>query len=301
MIVSHILGGLGNQMFQYAAGLALAREFDVSHRLDVSGFSEYALHHGFELERIFNCSIEIASRADIRNVLGWQCPLPIRQVLGHRRFSLIRRRNFVVEPHFQYWAGIRNSPRDCYLVGYWQSERYFKQVEPAIRQAFTFRYPLVGKNADYLAQVSCENTVSLHIRRGDYVNNAKTNAIHGLLPLSYYQKAIAHMTRSKEGSQFFVFSDDIEWARQNLKLDAPCMFIGHNHGAESYRDMQLMSHCHHHIIANSSFSWWGAWLNPDPDKIVIAPKKWFANANTVSDLFPPGWVELGLETPCTSR
>lgn len=135
--------------------------------------------------------------------------------------------------------------------------------------------------------------VSLHVRRGDYVSDARTHAAHGLCSIDYYRAAVRYIIDRVEAPEFFVFSDDIAWARGNLDISHPCHYLDHNRGAESYNDMRLMSLCHHHIIANSSFSWWGAWLNPRDDKIVVAPARWFASGNRrLDDLFPPGWVTL---------
>jgi hypothetical protein len=136
------------------------------------------------------------------------------------------------------------------------------------------------------------NAISLHVRRGDYANNPKTKATHGLCSLDYYQASVRQMAQKVARPHFFIFSDDMEWVQGNLKIDFPCVFVEHNRGAESYNDMRLMSLCKHHIIANSSFSWWGAWLNPNMEKIVIAPRKWFASQTAVPDLFPAGWIIL---------
>ena len=292
MIVSNIIGGLGNQMFQYAAGRALSLERGQMLRLDVSGFAGYALHQGFELQRVFDCPVEIASEADVRRILGWQFSSGIRRILVRPSLAVIRRDGFVVEPHFQYWPEIKHVPRDCYLVGYWQSEKYFCEVASVIRADFTFKVPLVKRNAELAEQIGNVNAVSLHVRRGDYAKNPKTKATHGLCPLEYYQSAIQYVVERIDQPSFFIFSDDVPWVMENLKIDFPCRYVDHNQGAESYNDMRLMSLCRHHIIANSSFSWWGAWLNPDPEKIVVAPKKWFANNNEVNDLIPQGWVTL---------
>lgn len=292
MIVTEVIGGLGNQMFQYAAGQALGEEKGQPLLMDMSGFTGYRLHNGFELNHVFIGPFAMAKKKDIRRMLGWRAPSFARRVLKRRYMAWARGTSFVLEPHFHYWKGFFSVPDDCYLAGYWQSERYFKHIETAIRQAFAFKHPLTGKNAEVAAQIAKGNAVSLHIRRGDYAKDPKTHAAHGLLSLSYYQMAVTHLAQAIGNPRFLVFSDDIDWARKNLQLDFSCEFIGHNQGTESYRDMQLMSLCDHHVIANSSFSWWGAWLNPNPDKIVLAPKKWFANANDVSDIFPPGWVVL---------
>jgi hypothetical protein len=127
------------------------------------------------------------------------------------------------------------------------------------------------------------------VRRGDYINNVKNNATYGECSLDYYRAAIAYISERVVRPYFFIFSDDISWVQDNLKLDVPCQYVEHNYGVDSYNDMHLMSLCRHHIIANSSFSWWGAWLNSRPEKIVVGPRKWFVNDNNVMDRFPADW------------
>ncbi len=292
MIVTNLLGGLGNQMFQYAAGRALSLRHETTLRLDISGFENYGLHQGFELQRVFASPIEIATAADVQNILGWQSSRKIRRILLRLSWAVLRRQGLIVEPHFNYWPELISAPRDSYLVGYWQSEKYFIDNAAILRSDFTFRLPLNADNEELAATIDQANAVGLHIRRGDYVNNSNTKATHGLCSLDYYHAAIKYVAERVETPRFFVFSDDIAWAQENLKLNFPCQFIGHNQGASSYIDMQLMSLCKHHIIANSSFSWWGAWLNSNADKIVIAPRRWFASQADVRDLFPSGWVTL---------
>jgi len=292
VIVTKIIGGLGNQMFQYAAGIALALEKNTTLALDVSGFENYELHQGFELQRVFNSIFEIASKADIQRLLGWQSSPRVQRIVSRKPFSLLRNKNFIVEPHFQYWPSINYLTGDCYLSGYWQSEKYFSDVADQIRESFTFKIPLENQNAELAKQISQVNSVSLHVRRGDYANNPKTISTHGLCSLEYYESAISYLTERVQQPDFFIFSDDIEWVKNNLKIDYPHQYVEHNLGSESYNDMRLMSMCQHHIIANSSFSWWGAWLNPNMDKIVVAPKCWFANQTDLQDLLPTGWKKL---------
>jgi hypothetical protein len=292
LITTHIIGGLGNQMFQYAAGRALSLAKQVPFSLDISDFSGYRLHQGFELQRVFNCPIRIASEAEVRALLGWQSWSLARRVLARPALSILRRQEYVFEPHFNHWAGISDAPADSYLVGYWQSEKYFREAAQTIRADFTFKSPLSLRNAELVEQIRGGNAVSLHVRRGDYVKNPKTMAVHGVCSLDYYRSAIQHVAARVEQPVFFVFSDDLEWVRKNLKIDFHCQYVDHNQGSESYNDMRLMSLCRHHIIANSSFSWWGAWLNASPNKIVTAPKKWFSTNGETVDLFPDGWVLL---------
>jgi hypothetical protein len=292
MIISNIIGGLGNQMFQFAAARALSLARTEALLLDIYGFSGYGLHQGFELHRVFDCQVKIANERDIHRILDWQFPPLIRRIVRRPAMAVFRRDAFVVEPHFHYWSALNQVPSDCYLTGYWQSEKYFQAYAATIRADFSFKQAMMQKNAELADKISGVTAISLHVRRGDYVKNLKTAANHGLCSLDYYRSAIKYVAERVDTPFFFVFSDDPVWVKENLQIDFPCRYIDHNQGAESYNDMRLMSLCKHHIIANSSFSWWGAWLNARNDKIVIAPKKWFANANDVSDLFPEGWVTL---------
>jgi hypothetical protein len=292
MVITHIIGGLGNQMFQYAAGRSLSLKRGTHLWLDVSDFSNYTLHQGYELTKIFRCTPKIATKEDIRDLIGWRTHPIAKRFLRRKGGVILRGPHYIVEPHFHYWPGIVDVPQDCYLFGYWQSEEYFREASSVIRADFTFRAPLTDQNAELAERIGQVNAVSLHVRRGDYVSNPKSNAAHGVCSLEYYREAIRYILDRVERPHFFIFSDDIRWVEDNLRMDLPCQYIDHNHGAESYNDMHLMYLCRHHIIANSSFSWWGAWLNPNTEKIVIAPKKWFANNNNAEDLFPQRWVAI---------
>lgn len=292
MIVTNLIGGLGNQMFQYAVGRSLSLARGVPLLLDVADFAGYKLHQGFELQRLFACQAGIADEATVRRMLGWQA-LPLsRRILGRSTMAALRREAFVVEPHFHYWPEIERLSSEAYLSGYWQSEKYFSDVAETIRRDFSFVLPMSRQNEELAERIAGTCAVSLHVRRGDYVNNPKAAANHGVCSLDYYQAAIRHIADRIGQPTFFVFSDDPDWVKVNLRMDHPCCYIDHNRGAESYNDMRLMSLCQHHIIANSSFSWWGAWLDSAAEGITIAPQKWFANTNDVSDLIPAKWITL---------
>lgn len=292
MIIAQLIGGLGNQMFQYAAGRALSLKNDTSLLLDISAYETNNIHQGFELQRIFSCPAETASKSDLCRVLGWQSLASVRRIVSRRPFSIFSRKSFVAEPHFHYWPGIKSISKSCYLSGYWQSEKYFSDASSQIREDFKFRLPLADQNAVLGKQIYQVNAVSLHVRRGDYALNMKTMTTHGLCSPEYYRRAVQYLADRVEQPHFYIFSDDIDWVKDNLRIDFPTVYVQHNRGKESYNDMRLMSLCRHHIIANSSFSWWGAWLNPDMKKIVVAPGKWFANQTDVRDLLPEGWVIL---------
>ena len=289
-VITHLIGGLGNQMFQYAAGYALSRRLSATLKFDVSDFSSYKLHNGLELLNIFNCPLELASQHEIEAILGRRTNIGIL-----RRFILLAYKH--LRP--QHIAIDRYRPEDLfnvetpvYIKGYWQSERYFKDYSQEIRGIFTFRPAMGDQNLETVRQILDGNSISIHVRRGDYVTNLKAAAELGVTPISFYRSAISYVESRLPSPRFFVFSDDPDWAKSNLRTGFPTEYINHNHGSCSFFDMQLMSRCRHHIITNSSFSWWGAWLNPSHEKIVIGPRKWFANPKRLHNPCPAEWVLL---------
>lgn len=179
--------------------------------------------------------------------------------------------------------------KTLYLVGYWQTHRIVDEVADELREEFRFRDSPQGKNLEILRQIErSENPVSLHMRRGDFTLAAEGNIA---LPLDYYERAISTMRERLGNPTFFVFSDDIAYAREHLKLGKDAFFVSHNDVASSHEDLRLMSSCRHHIIANSTFSWWGAWLNASPDKMVFAPKHWLLKPEShYPDLLPDQWL-----------
>jgi hypothetical protein len=292
MIVANVIGGLGNQMFQYASGLALAHLHQTGFEIDVSGFRGYALHNGFELNRVFNISAKTCSTGNMYKMLSISGAKFVRRVLRRPAFSKIRHKKHIVEPSHAYWAPFLSLSNHLYLDGYWQSEKYFKEIDAVIRGEFTFKPSMNTHNNNIAEQIKATNSVSLHIRRGDYVSNPQ-NAFIGTCSLDYYASAIKYINSVVPQAHFFIFSDDVDWVKANLILESKHTYVDFNKGADSYNDMRLMSLSKHNIIANSSFSWWGAWLNNHSDKIVIAPKKWFASELiNDTDLVPISWIRL---------
>jgi hypothetical protein len=294
MIIANLNGGLGNQMFQYANAKAVAIRNGVNFLVDTSLYEKKRMHQGFEIGKIFKLPISVATKADLKQVLGnFQSPLAHR-ILARLPLLKTLPKKFIAEPHFEYWDGLHNCPNEAYLFGYWQSERYFLDCEADIRREFTFQ-PFQDQSNIELAQKikDSQYAVSMHVRRGDFVNNSKANTYHGALSPRYYSDALAYLARILPTMELFVFSDDIKWVKGNLDLSAfRVHFVSHNMGINSYHDMALMSLCDHHVIANSSFSWWGAWLNSSQDKIVIAPKCWFVQPINTKDLIPTSWIQL---------
>lgn len=291
MIISNLIGGLGNQMFQFAAGWALAQQKGEVFKVDISGFSNYQLHQGFELQRIFPFEVEVASAEDLKAVLGWQSNRLVARLLARPSLRHFRKSSFVVESQFGYQNLHELIRGDAYLSGYWQSEKYFRRFGAEIRQQFRFMSPLSDENKNWSELISGCNSISLHVRRGDYLSK-KNIGVHGVCSLEYYETAVKRICEHVSSPEFFIFSDDMDWVRSNLRIPFRFHCVENNNGKDSFNDMRLMSLCKHHIIANSSFSWWGAWLNPDPDKVVIAPKKWFASGLPTGDLLPESWNAL---------
>ena len=293
MVITKVYGGLGNQMFQYAAALCLASLRGVTVRYDLSWFRRYHLHQGFELHRVFSVEIPEATGLDYFRVLGWRGHHWLRAQLLRPSLRALRPAAYVQEPHYQFWPGFHSLPGRVYLDGYWHSERYFIAAERLVRDAFRFRHPLSGRNLELSQHMASCNSVAVHVRRGDFASDPAINAVHGLTSLAYYRAAIGLTQARIEDPCYFVFSDDMEWAREHLQIDAPCSYVDHNRGLESYNDLRLMSLCKHHIIANSTFSWWGAWLGQHPGQHAVAPSRWFqAQDKDTADLIPARWERI---------
>ncbi len=286
MIITRLIGGLGNQMFQYAAGRALALANSCQLKLDISTFDYYALRR-YELN-LLNINAEIANPEDIALLAGSQFRLArvVRRKLKWRKKThFVERKDFSFDPVFL------SLTQPAYLDGYWQSYKYHECYAVQIRDELTFNTPLSGKNLKVAEQIVRTNSVSVHIRRGDYVSNPGTARIHGSVGVNYYDDAIRRICHEVTAPVFFVFSDDLTWAQNNLRLRNNATFVSHNCGKSSFEDMRLMSLCKHNIIANSSFSWWGAWLNRNPEKMVIAPKRWLnIESLSTTDLIPNTWT-----------
>ena len=288
MIISVLAGGLGNQLFQYAFGFQLARQCQTELRLErhllesrlLARFRQYTPRH-YELD-IFAMPQTVASPYDVARCLS-RTLLPGQQAVVLRESAPETLTNLSVQT------------QDALCFGYWQSEDYFRLEAGTLRQQLIFRQcpsDLTLTVAE--AVLSCPSATFVHIRRGDYVANTIANQHHGLCGIDYYYRSIEYLHERVSGARFFVFSDDQDWVKRELgPLLQPATFIEHNRGADSWQDMYLMSLCRHAIVANSSFSWWGAWLNPEADRVVIAPKRWFANQVTLNEkIIPARWNGL---------
>jgi len=295
MIITKIIGGLGNQMFQYALGRRIAYLNDETLKLDLSGFETYDLHN-YSLNH-FNICEDIATKNEIRSFKGSN-----NRYLEH--IIRMMNRNGLYLPYTQkgrpiyersidYDSSILDNTADIYLDGYWQSEKYFKEIEEIIRNDFTIKTPPDPQNVKTADEIRSTEAICIHVRRGDYVSNPTTYQSIGLCPLDYYYRAIDYITSKVENPHYFVFSNDPSWTRQNIQIDAPTTYICNNPPEKNFEDLRLMTLCKHFIIANSSFSWWGAWLSSNERKIVIAPAVWFKGIRyNDDDRLPKEWIRL---------
>jgi hypothetical protein len=294
LVITQIYGGLGNQLFQYAAGRSLAQNEGAALWMDLGLFQHYPLRQ-YLLDRYpiqgIPASAAMLAEAGERSWWGWKGRLmkalgpllparPVPQYLeGEHRF-----RALALPP------GGR-----VHLKGYWQSEKYFGGMAAQLRKEFSPLQGPKGENAAVLKRIRAagRRAVSVHVRRGDYASDARTLAFHGLCGVDYYQAALRRIRRAVPKAALFVFSDDPAWAKANLRLGAGARFLSHNPPERPWEDLRLMAACSHFVIANSSFSWWGAWLGTQKGKRVVAPRRWFAGAGfDPPDLIPASWERI---------
>ncbi len=252
MVIVRILGGLGNQMFQYAYARSLSlKGYDV--KLDISKFKTYKLHGGYQLDK-YQINLEIANSFSV--------------FMGKAKIKKNKK-----EKGLLFKKQLKTLNGNEYVKGYFQTEKYFNDIRAVLLDEFVINKKISLQCKTIASKISSsENSCSLHIRRGDYISDEKANKVHGTCNLDYYQKAIQIINEKYSNVTFFVFSDDIPWTKENLHVKN-AIYVDIK--SIPHEDMYLMSLCKHNITANSSFSWWGAWLNKNEEKIVIAPKNWF--------------------------
>ena len=283
--------GLGNQLFQYAAGRALARRYAGSLRIACEPPTKQVangLPRPVLLER-FAVTAGVAEKTKVDRLLLSTRP----RLSAAARIARAALRAEVIRedpPKYLFHPEIALARRTkfAYLVGYWQSHRFAIEVERELREEFRLRMPPSGKNLAVANQIQATRMpVSVHLRRGDYASAFGSSV---MLSMDYYTQALRHMSARADACTFFVFSDDKAFARDWARDRRNCVVVDHNDAEHlAHEDIRLMSLCRHHIIANSSFSWWGAWLNRDPDKHVIAPATWLGYETRKTDLLPGNW------------
>ncbi len=292
MIVVKLIGGLGNQMFQYAAGSALASLHNTKLYLDISHLNKDSngsyTKRDFELWK-FNINADFASQHILDNFNFNENKLILRI---KKTFPKFFKKIIFNEHHFNFHNVFFDMPPTTYLNGYWQSEKYFLNIKHNLISEFSLLKNISEQTFKIEQQIKGSNSVSLHVRRGDFISLNSAINFHGNLKLDYYKEAIDIIKSKVENPTFFIFSDDINWCYNQFEFLKSKFFVdGLSLNISAHEELTLMQLCKHNIIANSSFSWWGAWLNINPNKIVIAPKNWFVlkTINT-SDLIPSDWT-----------
>jgi hypothetical protein len=287
MIAFQAQGGLGNQMFQYATARRLALRYRCPLVLDHYWFDHPRIGETarpLELTR-YPVEMRLASPLEMRM---WS---PIRSRWG-RYFSPLMPMKVLREHGYGVNRSVLSAQSNSYLLGFWQSESYFADIRKQLLLELTPKIPPSPLDQVVIAHMRRISSISVHVRRGDYVTLESASKYHGLCTLEYYSKAIEYIGQRVEEPYLFVFSDDPEWARNNLQFQFPTEYVDHNSSDTAFQDLRLMSHCKHHIIANSSFSWWGAWLSDSPNQVVVAPAKWYNSSRPTPDLLPAHWVCL---------
>lgn len=225
----------------------------------------------------------------------WFARIKHKTGLHSSEIGLHQKGRYLRQKHYHFDSTLLHAPDHIYLDGFWQSEKYFLDIQDILRQEFTLRNSPTALFHQITEKIEEGCSISLHVRRGDMANDPKTNQLHGTCSLDYYDRAIEHIAERIEQPHFFIFSDDPDWVKEKLKLNFRSTIVSSGDVLPDYEELHLMSRCQHHIIANSSFSWWGAWLNPKIDKLVVAPNNWFGalvDDRDTKDLIPETWVRL---------
>lgn len=302
MIIIKIKGGLGNQLFQYAYARALSERFKVPLRLDITNYDgtdtseenlDMVFKRGYGLQHL-NTLGSIATRKEISSFKKFQIRKGRIWFLYNKLIA--NESKYVEERQFTYNEKYAKTnffieTSNIYADGYWQSEKYFKDYEDLIRNEFEFKDDPDEINLKIIQEMQKSNSVSLHVRRGNFLI-PRYNNHHGICPLNYYTKAIEVMAERVPNPTFFVFSDDMKWVRESIKTQFPITFVDINGPDKDYEDLRLMSKCKNHIIANSSFSWWGAWLAKNKNKVVTYPSQIFKKGWDTSDFAPKEWLKI---------
>ncbi|MEN9341795.1 MAG: hypothetical protein RIQ54_51 [Candidatus Parcubacteria bacterium] len=298
MITVFLRGGLGNQMFQYAHGVHLARKNNTTLVIDTVYLQDRTPRKNFTYRNYDLDIFTITPQFSFLSRLAQKFPAPllwlsldmiiikINSIAGIQK--LLHEKDEYVNPDALNMSG------NLLTVGYWQSEKYFRENADDVRNAFQFRIPLEGEANRIGEKILATNSVSLHVRRGDYAADKKVMQDMGETNITYYQEAARYIAQQVSNPIFFIFSDDIEWCRKKILLPFPVIYVSASSaGPKGSHHLQLMSLCKHNIIANSTFSWWGAWLNKNPYKIVIGPQKWYAdNRKEGDDVIPREWIRI---------
>ncbi len=296
-ILIKLQGGLGNQLFQYALGLNLQKKFNIPVLFDLEDYDKASNRPGFAQRDIFLNALGLSFEKSenpvfslysypfsIKNIIKYQ----LKKALGSPAFVWIRENDFHKIPEV-----VEKYP--VYLDGYWQSEEYFIENADVIKNKLKYSGTLDYKNERLRKEIRNKESVSVHIRRGDYVSNPANNQKYGTCSFAYYSKAIDVIKGRMHDPCFYFFSDDPLWVRDRFQNEKNAVYIDWNQDTESWKDLVLMSSCRHHIMANSTFSWWGAWLGEQERTIILAPQQWFADQSfndRRKNIVPDRWTRM---------
>jgi len=318
MVIVRITMGLGNQMFQYAAGLSLSKEKNTALKVDTSSYAGYKLRK-YELNTFFEIDTPEASKEEVNAVWYnhpvikfWNKILPNKKIraLGLPYDEKAVQRNLLalfdvfypshkrktyVEPHYHYDKDFFSANDNLYLHGFWMSWKYFEKYDAEIRKAFTVRQELVKHLSSTTNYIESENSVSIHIRRTDYTT-PEVIKLKGLLSLDFFRKGVDYIKQKTGKVTVFVFSDDIPWVKENFRLEGvKVIYVDNTVSNSAIEDFYLMMKCRHNVISNSTFSWWAAHLNNNENKIIVAPRQWYAVSRVNSkDVCPASWTLMDM-------
>lgn len=297
MIIVRLAGGLGNQLFQYAFARGVSSRLKTNFKLDATPFETYYKHHKYSLDN-FSIKQTFAKDFDFFGFVWMRKHNSFFEIF----YRYLRLKSkllpfYRTERQFHFDPSVFTRD-NTYFDGSWVTEKYFKDIRSELLEELTINKPLSEYSNGILKEIQASTAISIHVRRADYITGstfASAPIIHGTCSMDYYMSAIKYITDKEHDPHFFIFSDDYEWSVENFKfLNCPVTCIK-NGPEKNYEDIFLMSQCKHNIIANSTFSWWGAWLNRNATKIVIAPKKWFntqKSTTVTDDIIPGSWIRM---------
>lgn len=302
MFIVEIIGGLGNQMFCYAFAKAIEHHYGKgSVQLYTGRFQHTDDNRGYELDYVFGIDDPVISEEKgVKSLIddSWSFPSRLRRKLFGQKKTYYKEQIYTYDARV---FNLDNSIKQIYLQGLWKDEKYFKNIRSIILGKFTFIRELSPDNNLLLSDMQQSESVSLHVRRGDYISNEfYRNIVGNVCSYQYYLNSLNYLEKKLSTDlSYYIFSDDIAWVKANFDFleDRKVVFVQNNTGVNSYIDMQLMSNCKYNIIANSTFSWWGAWLNNYEDKIVITPKMWYNDPERCknNDIVPDDWIKIDIE------
>ncbi len=296
MMIVRLIGGLGNQLFQYSVAKHLSIRNGIPLKIDTGCFEQlegrsYKLNY-------YKITDAIASPAEVDSFIKYYDSDTLFAKLYRKlqnRKPKYKRRYYKEGGYWNYEPALMKITSSVFLEGFWQHHKYFEEIDPKVLEYFSLREEYQPANSAIISAIQQDKSaVSIHIRRGDYVSDPNNLNFFGVMPLEYYHKAVNYIDNKVDSPTYYIFSDDLNWVRDHLKLKAPMVFVDIDGGTKDYLELYAMSQCRHHIIANSSFSWWGAHLNKNPDKLVIAPQKWVAveDLNQRIQIQFPSWIKM---------